>query len=73
MRLLGAEHQVHVGQLVDEFAAAALRHASEESEDLLAPEFPIRADDILHAAQGLLLGHVADTASVQQHDVGLFL
>ena len=69
--LLGAEHQVHVGELVDEFAAPALRHAAQESEDLPPTAFAVHPDDILHLAQGLLLGHVADTAGVQQHDVGL--
>lgn len=70
---LGPEYEVNTGQLVDEFATPALGHAAQESEDFLVPALPIRTDDILHPAQGLLFGHVADAASVEQDDVGLAL
>ena len=70
MELLCADDQVHVRELVNEFLAPALRHAAEEAEDDAGALFAELPGEILHLANGLLLGVVAHAASVEQHDIG---
>ena len=69
MKLLRADHEVRSRHL-DQFRAAALRHASEETEDRIRAALLRFRGDVLHFADGLLLRLVADAAGVQQDDVG---
>ena len=70
MKFLRAEDEIHVRQFIDQFLPAALRHATHEADDLVALLAARRADEVLHLADGLLLGHVAHAAGVEQDDVG---
>ena len=70
MKFLRAEHQVHVRQFINQFLAAALRHATHEADDLVALLAARRADDVAHLVDGLLLGEIAHAAGVEQHHVG---
>ncbi len=73
MKFLRAEHQIHVRQFINQFLAAALRHAAHEADDLVALLAARRADDIAHLVDGLLLGKIAHAAGVEQNHVGLGL
>ncbi len=66
MEFLRAEHQVYVGQPVNQFASAALRHATQESEQLSRPLLARLAGQRGHFSERLLLGHVAHRAGVEQ-------
>ncbi len=70
MKFLRADDQIHVGQCLDEFLAAALRHAAHVAENLAGPVFLRGADEVLHLVDGLLLGEIAHAAGVEQNHVG---
>jgi len=72
VEFLRAHDQVDVRQAVEQLGAAVLRHAAEDAEDevgLLA----LAGRDVGGLGDGLLLGHVAHAARVEQHDVALGL
>ena len=60
MEFLRAQHQVHVGQFFDQLLAAALGHATHETDDLVALFTARGADQVFHLVDGLLLGEIAD-------------
>ena len=72
VKLLGADDEVDVGQLVEQRRAAVLRHAAKDAEDELRLAFLARGH-VARLADGLLLGQVADAAGVEQHDVAFVL
>ncbi len=70
MEFLGADHQVHVGQAVDQFLSPALRHAAHETEHHVGPAAAEFRCQGLHLAKSLFFGRIAHAASVEQDDVG---
>ncbi len=70
MKFLRAEHQIHVRQFINQFLAAALRHAAQEADDLVAFLAARGADEVFHLVDGLLFGEVAHAASIEQNHVG---
>ena len=69
MKLLRAENEVNVRQTINQFLAATLRHATHEAEDDVGSALAERARDVLHPADGFLLGVVAHAASIEQHHI----
>ena len=72
VEFLGADDQVHVGQLVEQRDPAVLRHAAEDPEDEVGV-FLLPREDVAGLADGLLLGGVPDRAGVEQEDVAVVL
>ena len=72
VEFLRAEDEVDAGQFLEDRRAAALRHAAEKADDLVLPPV-LAAFQRPHLADGLLLGHVAHGAGVEQHHVGVVL
>ncbi len=70
VELLRADDEVHIGELVNEFPASTLRHAAQKSEDHAGAVLAELPGEILHLADGLVLGVVAHAACVEQHDIG---
>ena len=64
MKFLRAKHEIHVRQLIDQLAPAALRHAAHESQHRLAVFRAQLRRDMIHFAERLLLGGIAHAARV---------
>ena len=71
VELLRSRHQVEMGQFGEKRGTAALRHATEKPEDGVRAAL-LQAAQGAHFADGLLLGHVADAARVQEDDIRVF-
>ena len=69
MKLLRAEHEVHVGKFINQLLAPALRHAAHEAEHHVGTVLPHVGSNVLHLAHGLALGHVAHGTGVEQDDI----
>jgi len=68
VKLAGAEHEIEMRQLVQEFVAEPLRHAAERADD----EVGVARLELLHItdlALGLALGLLADAAGVEEQNV----
>ena len=72
MKLLRANHKIDMRQIFQQFRAARLSHAAEETENHVRPFFR-HATEHSHFPQRLLVGHIAHAAGVQEHDVGFHL
>ena len=72
VEFLRADNEIDIGQFIQNRRAPALRHATEEADDLmLAMLFaPFQCS---HFADGLLFRHVANRAGIQQDHIGAFL
>jgi hypothetical protein len=69
MKLLRAEHQIHVRQPVNQFLSPALRHATHEAEHHLGAVAADFRGEVLHFPEGLLFREVTHTARVEQNHV----
>ena len=70
MKFLRADDEIDVRHQLKQFRAARLRHAAKKTEDYVRPALR-HATEHSHFAQRLLLRHVAHTAGVEEHDIGL--
>jgi hypothetical protein len=70
MEFLRADDQIDIGQLIEETLAAALGHATHETQDDIGAVAADIGSDVLHFADGFLLRHVAYAARIQQDDIG---
>src|SRR5215831_2347319 len=69
MELLRSDNQIDVWQTIDQFAPAALRHATHETEDDIGSIPPDFGGDAVHLVDCFLLCVVANAAGIQQDDV----
>jgi hypothetical protein len=70
VKFLCADYQIYVRQLVHQLTPAALGHAPHKPEqDVWAVPPPI-SHQVLHFAEGFLLGKIAHAARVKQDDIG---
>ena len=72
MEFLRADDEVKIGQLVEQRRPAVLSHAPEDAEDEVG-FLPFAGGEVNRLVDGFLLGSVAHTAGVEQHDVALLL
>ena len=72
VKLLGADDQVDVRQLIEQRGAAVLRHAAEDPEDEVGLLL-LALLQVAGLADGLLFGGVAHAAGVEQQDVAVVL
>jgi hypothetical protein len=70
MKFLSAEHEVDIRKFIDQFATAALGHATHETEDDIRTAAADFGRDILHFGEGFLLGEIAHATGVEEDDVG---
>src|SRR5262249_53423132 len=70
MKFLCADDEVNVGQPVDQFLSAALRHATEKTEHDVGTVPSCFRGNVLHFSQRLLFSEVAHAASVEQDHIG---
>ena len=68
MKFLGADDQIEMRQVAEKGGAAGLSHAAEKSKDRPGPLFRHPTKQA-HLPKRLLVGQVADAASVQQDHV----
>ena len=72
VKFLGADDEIDVGQAFEDFGAAVLGHAAEDTEDEVGVLL-FAVGDVGGFAEGLLLGGVAHGAGVEEHDVAVVL
>lgn len=70
VKLLRADDEVDIGELVEERGAAVLRHAAEDAEDKVGLLL-FAGLEVAGFADGFLLGGVADGAGVEEEDVAV--
>ena len=70
MELLRADDQVHVRQPVNQLLSPGLGDAAHEAEHDVGPAAARLGDEVLHLAEGLLLGQIPHAARVEQDDIG---
>jgi endonuclease/exonuclease/phosphatase family metal-dependent hydrolase len=68
MKFLRANHQIDMRQIFQQRLAPRLSHTAEETEKHVRALFRQSAEHS-HFAKRFLVGHVAHTARVQQHDI----
>lgn len=69
MAFLSADDEVDIGQTFDQFGATTLGHAPHEAEDDIGAFLSHLIGEGSHFAEGLLFGHVADAAGIEENDI----
>src|SRR2546430_13418436 len=72
MKFLGANHKIEVRDLFQQLRPPRLRHAAEKPKNGFRPALRHAAEHS-HLAKGLLLGHVAHAAGIEENNIGLRL
>src|SRR5437879_12113574 len=72
MKLLRANNEVDMWQILEERSAAHLCHAAKKTKNNVWPLVGDAAEHS-HFAERLLIGHVANAAGIQQHHVRFLL
>ena len=72
VKFLGADHQINMGNAVEERRSAGLGHAAQEPENHVRT-LPGHPSKHPHFAKRFLVCHVAHAAGVQQDDIGVLL
>src|SRR5438132_13317887 len=72
MKLLRANNEVDMWQILEERSAARLCHAAKKTKNNVWPLVG-DASEHSHFAERILVGHVANAAGVQQHHVSFLL
>jgi hypothetical protein len=72
MEFLRPNYKIEMWDFFQQLRAPCLRHAAEKSKDGFRPAL-CHAAEHSHFAQRLLLGHVANAAGVEQHNIGVRL
>ena len=72
MKLLRANNEIDMRQILEERSAAHLCHAAKKTKNNVWPLVGDAAEHS-HFAERLLIGHVANAAGIQQHHVRFLL